>query len=119
MDESQAVEICTPRAAYELSVLTHFAKGSAAPRGRVSLPHDPRSGEERILVFADGNHAEAAKKLGVTYVGGEELIDSVCRSMHLASRGSSYPLTCHRCSPRRSSPRKLFVRRRSCQKSAS
>lgn len=73
----QAVEVSSPRAAYELSVLTHFAKGSAAPRGRVSLPHDPRTGEEKILVFADGKNAEVAKKLGAAYVGGEELIDSV------------------------------------------
>ena len=57
--------------------MTHYAKGSAAPRGRVSLPHDPRTSEERILVFADGKHAEAAKKMGVAYVGGEELVNDV------------------------------------------
>jgi len=73
----KAVEIGAPRATYELTVLTHFTKGSAAPRGRVLLPHDPTSGDDRILVFADGKHAEAAKKLGVAYVGGEELVDSV------------------------------------------
>ena len=86
----QAVEISTPRATYELTVLTHFAKGSAAPRGRVSLPHDPTSGDDRILVFADGKHAEAAKKLGVAYVGGEELVDSVCRLLCLIKYGLSY-----------------------------
>lgn len=79
----QAVEIGAPRATYELTVLTHFTKGSAAPRGRVLLPHDPTSGDDRILVFADGKHAEAAKKLGVAYVGGEELVDSVCRPLCL------------------------------------
>ena len=118
MDGLQAVEISTPKAAYELTVLTHFAKGSTSPRGRVLLPCDPRSGEDRILVFADGRQAEAAKKLGVAYVGGEELMDPVCRSMHLITYELSYPLTCYRYSLRRFSLRKLFVHRPSCQESA-
>lgn len=58
-------------------MLTHFSKGSTAPRGRISLPHDPRTGEERILVFAEGKQAETANKLGVAYVGGEDLIPDV------------------------------------------
>lgn len=83
----------SPKAAYELSILTHFAKGSAAPRGRVSLPHDPRTGEEKILVFAEGKNAEVAKKLGATYVGGEELIELV-RYSQSVSQGVS-PFVSH------------------------
>lgn len=73
----QAVEVGKPLSAYELTIITHHAKGAAAPRGRVSLPKDPRTTADVILVFADGKQAEAAKKLGVAHVGGEELIEPI------------------------------------------
>ena len=73
----QAVEIGNPNSAYELSVLTHFVRGQAAHRGKVSLPRDPRTKAEVMLAFAQGRQAQAAVKAGAAYVGGVELIDDV------------------------------------------
>ncbi|KDQ14020.1 hypothetical protein BOTBODRAFT_44928 [Botryobasidium botryosum FD-172 SS1] len=71
----RAVEVATPWSAYELHVVTRFVKGQPAPRGRISLPRDPRTKEEKVLVFAEGKQAEAATKIGASFVGGGELID--------------------------------------------
>lgn len=57
--------------------MTHFVKGSAPPRGRISLPRDPRASQEQMLVFAEGKKVLQAKKLGAAYAGGAELIDDV------------------------------------------
>ncbi|KAF8308421.1 ribosomal protein L1 [Clavulina sp. PMI_390] len=76
-DVLRAVEVGKPGSAYELSIVTHHPKGSAAPRGRVALPKDPRTGKEILLVFAEGRAAETAKKLGANYVGAEELIKPI------------------------------------------
>jgi len=73
----RAVEVATPWSAYELHVVTRFVKGQPAPRGRISLPRDPRTKEEKVLVFAEGKQAEAAIKIGASFVGGGELIDDV------------------------------------------
>lgn len=73
----KAVEVGTPNSAYELSVLTHFVRGQAAHRGKVSLPRDPRTKAEVMLVFAEGKQGQAAIKAGASYVGGVELIGDV------------------------------------------
>jgi ribosomal protein L1 len=74
---TQAVEVGTPNSAYELSVLTHFVRGQAAHRGKVSLPRDPRTKAEVMLVFAEGRQGQAAIKAGASYVGGVGLIGDV------------------------------------------
>lgn len=75
----QAVEVASPNSIYELLVKTEIKNGVAVPKGRVNLPREakPRA-EEKILVFAEGRHAEEAKKAGAHIVGGPELIDGVC-----------------------------------------
>lgn len=53
-------------------------RSAAIPKGRVSLPREPKAKvKDRILVFADGKTAEAAKKAGADIVGGAELAEAV------------------------------------------
>eukprot|EP00842_Homolaphlyctis_polyrhiza_P005482 jgi/Hompol1/5935/HPOL_004791-RA len=67
----------------ELPVTAHIKvpsseSGSKPLRGDVTLPH--QVGEQstsRVLVFATGEQAEEAKRLGATYVGGDDLIKEV------------------------------------------
>ncbi|KAI0043536.1 ribosomal protein L1 [Auriscalpium vulgare] len=71
---------------YELTVKTAMPRGSAIPKGRISLPREPKSKErDRILVFAEGRQAEEAKKAGADIVGGVELVDGVVSGRHQAS----------------------------------
>jgi len=46
-------------------------------RGSISLPYSIDSKEKRVLVFAEGNFAEEARKAGADYVGLEELIEKI------------------------------------------
>jgi len=63
---------------YELSIKTELGNGTAVPRGRVNLPREAKpKGEDKILVFAEGRHAEDAKNAGAHIVGGTELIEGV------------------------------------------
>ena len=59
-------------------------KGSTIPKGRYSLPREPKAkSKDKILVFAEGRVAEEAKKAGADIVGGPELVDGVRVSSHL------------------------------------
>lgn len=51
-------------------------KGEHVVRGSVALPHG-RGKKVRIVVFAKGEHAEAARKAGADYVGMEDLIEKI------------------------------------------
>ncbi len=51
-------------------------KGDQIVRGSVTLPHSIGK-EVKILVFAKGEHAEAARKAGADYVGDEDLIEKI------------------------------------------
>lgn len=74
----QAVEVGRPNATYELIVKTAMPRGSAIPKGRVSLPREPKpKAKDKVLVFADGKAAEEAKKAGADIVGGAELVEGV------------------------------------------
>ena len=74
----QAVEVTSPNATYELVVRTEMKKGSTIPKGRYSLPREPKAkSKDKILVFAEGRIAEEAKKAGADIVGGPELVDGV------------------------------------------
>jgi large subunit ribosomal protein L1 len=54
-------------------------KGSTIPKGRVSLPREPKpKPKDKVLVFADGKAAEEAKRAGADIVGGAELVEGVC-----------------------------------------
>lgn len=54
-------------------------RGSTIPKGRISLPREPKEKEkDRILVFAEGRQADEAKRAGAAIVGGAELIEGVC-----------------------------------------
>jgi hypothetical protein len=48
-------------------------------RGRAFLPHDASNAKKKeiILVFAEGDYAEQARKEGADIIGGKELIDEV------------------------------------------
>ena len=55
-------------------------RGSAIPKGRVSLPREPKAKpKDKVLVFADGKAAEEAKRAGADIVGGAELVEGVRR----------------------------------------
>ena len=74
----QAVEVASPSGTYELVVKTAMIKGTTIPKGRFSLPRETKEGsKDRILVFAEGQQAEDAKKAGAEIVGGLELIEPV------------------------------------------
>lgn len=52
------------------------SKGDQVVRGSVVLPHE--TGKKRtIVVFAKGEHADAAKKAGADFVGDEDLIEKI------------------------------------------
>ncbi|MBI2483650.1 50S ribosomal protein L1 [Candidatus Uhrbacteria bacterium] len=51
-------------------------KGEQVVRGSVVLPHSTGK-KKRIAVFAEGDQAKEAKKLGADLVGGQELIDEI------------------------------------------
>lgn len=75
---SQAVEVTSPNATYELVIKTAMGKGSAIPKGRYALPREPKIvSQDRILVFAEGRQAEEAKRAGADIVGGLEIVDGV------------------------------------------
>ena len=75
---TQSVEVARPPNTYELTVKTAMPKGTAVPRGRVVLPFEPKAKpKETVLVFADGEDAEEARKAGADIVGGVELIEPV------------------------------------------
>lgn len=51
-------------------------KGDQAVRGSVMLPHG-RGKKVKVLVFAKGEHVDAAQEAGADYVGGQELVDKI------------------------------------------
>jgi len=51
-------------------------KADQMVRGTVNLPHGTGK-TARVLVFATGDRAEAAREAGADYVGGDEMIDKV------------------------------------------
>lgn len=74
----RAVEVGSPNATYELTIKTAMPRSAAIPKGRVSLPREPKAkAKDKILVFADGKAADAAKKAGADIVGGAELAEAV------------------------------------------
>src|ERR1700691_6004622 len=74
----ESVEVGSPNATYELTIKTAMPRGATIPKGRVSLPREPKpKAKDKILVFADGKAAEAAKKAGADIVGGAELAEAV------------------------------------------
>ena len=55
-------------------------RGSAIPKGRVSLPKEPKAKpKDKVLVFAEGKTAEEARRAGADIVGGAELVEGVRR----------------------------------------
>jgi large subunit ribosomal protein L1 len=52
------------------------AKGEQVVRGSVALPHG-RGKAVRVVVFAKGDHADAALKAGADFVGMEDLIEKI------------------------------------------
>lgn len=52
------------------------SKGEQAVRGSVVLPHG-RGKQVRVVVFAKGDHAEAARKAGADFVGADDLIEKI------------------------------------------
>ncbi|HOJ49587.1 MAG TPA: 50S ribosomal protein L1 [Spirochaetota bacterium] len=46
-------------------------------RGSMSLPNSIESKEKRVVVFAEGNYAEDARKAGADYVGLDDLIEKI------------------------------------------
>ncbi|KAJ3487121.1 hypothetical protein NLI96_g3757 [Meripilus lineatus] len=82
----QAVEVTSPNATYELVVRTEMKKGTTIPKGRYSLPREPKAkSKDKILVFAEGRIAEEAKKAGADIVGGPELVDGIINGRHQAT----------------------------------
>ena len=51
-------------------------KADQMVRGTVNLPHGTGK-TARVLVFANGDKAEAAREAGADFVGGDELIEKV------------------------------------------
>ncbi len=51
-------------------------KGEQAVRGSVHLPHGTGK-KVRVLVFAKGDYADAARKAGAEYVGFEDLLEKI------------------------------------------
>lgn len=51
-------------------------KGDQSVRGSVLLPHGTGK-PARVIVFAKGDHAEAAKRAGANFVGMEDLIEKI------------------------------------------
>jgi len=53
-------------------------KGDQAVRGSVMLPHG-RGKEVKVIVFAKGDQADAAKAAGADYVGDQDLVDKISK----------------------------------------
>jgi hypothetical protein len=52
--------------------------GIAVPKGRINIPREPKPrAEDTIMVFAEGQQADEAKRAGAQIVGGTELIEGV------------------------------------------
>lgn len=73
----KSVEVARPNNAIEVHVQLDFKRGEGALRGRVPLPRDPKTRDEKVLAFASGEEAEKARAAGATWVGGEELVPDV------------------------------------------
>ncbi|KAH8119962.1 ribosomal protein L1 [Phellopilus nigrolimitatus] len=88
----RAVEVARPNSTFELVVKTAMKRGSTIPKGRINLPREakPKS-KDRVLAFAEGRQAEEAKRAGVEFVGGTELIEGVINGR--------YPATIYLCTP--------------------
>lgn len=52
------------------------SKGEQVVRGSLVLPHG-RGKQVKVLVFAKGDHVNAAKKAGADFVGAEDLIEKI------------------------------------------
>lgn len=53
-------------------------RGSTIPKGRISLPREPKAKpKDKVLVFAEGKAAEEARRAGADIVGGPELVEGV------------------------------------------
>jgi hypothetical protein len=98
--------------AYELTLLPRMATtvNINTLRGRSFLKHDASNSKKRdvILVFAEGEDAENARREGADIVGGKELIDAVGRHLFLSSASEVF-ITCdmvYRSSNRPSSQQK-------------
>ena len=80
------MEVLRPQNTYELTVKTAMPKGVAVPRGRIALPFEPKERKrDKVIVFADGQNAQKAKKAGADIVGGPELIEPVSLEKCFAS----------------------------------
>jgi large subunit ribosomal protein L1 len=74
----RSVEVGSPNATYELTIKTAMPRGSVVPKGRISLPREPKAKpKDKVLVFADGKAAEDARRAGADIVGGAELVEGV------------------------------------------
>ncbi|KAF8506838.1 ribosomal protein L1 [Russula emetica] len=74
----RSVEVGSPNATYELTIKTAMPRGSAIPKGRISLPKEPKAKpKDKVLVFAEGKTAEEARRAGADIVGGAELVEGV------------------------------------------
>ena len=60
----------------DVSVGIDPSKGEQVVRGSVTLPHSIGK-KITVLVFAKGEHADAAQKAGADYVGAEDLIEKI------------------------------------------
>jgi len=88
----RSVEVGSPNATYELTIKTAMPRGSAIPKGRVSLPREPKpKPKDKVLVFADGKAAEEAKRAGADIVGGPELVEGVASGRTQATLFLSTP----------------------------
>lgn len=75
---TQALEVGSPNAGYELVIKTALGNGTTIPKGRYSLPRETKKAtNDKILVFAEGRVAEEARRAGADIVGGPELADGV------------------------------------------
>ncbi|KAJ2538155.1 hypothetical protein EV175_006524 [Coemansia sp. RSA 1933] len=72
----KAYEVGRPKHTLDLHVHCNAAKGQPPIRGSCTLPHSYGS-TVRVLVFAEGEQAKAARDAGADVVGGEELVDQV------------------------------------------
>ncbi|NLM49538.1 MAG: 50S ribosomal protein L1, partial [Clostridiaceae bacterium] len=80
--EALELAIKTARAKFDETVEVHVKLGvdsrhaDQQVRGAVVLPHGTGK-TVRVLVFAKGEHAEAAKAAGAEYVGADELATKI------------------------------------------
>ncbi|KAI0783357.1 ribosomal protein L1-like protein [Abortiporus biennis] len=82
----RAVEVASPNATYEITIKTEMPNGAAVPKGRYTLPREPKAAsKDKILVFAEGRQADEAKAAGADIVGGPELVDGILSGRHQAT----------------------------------